>query len=168
MCYLQVGRRTDFSENFFAGLESPLHFPAFGKFLYILSARFCFQPALIEAFPVLKPLFPKLLQLRLVVDANRLRGELYWRLKKRGNAANRSALHEVIDVGVVIFFARDHVKWEIEKHYEDIARQARTTTATTTRTSFQPFFFDSLMGRRSEGDHQVQPTPLLRRRRERC
>jgi predicted nucleic acid-binding protein len=83
--------------------------------------------ALIEEFPVLKPLFPKLLQLRLVVDANRVRGELYWRLKKRRNAANRSALHEVIDAGVLIFFAPEHVKWEIEKHYEDIARQTRTT-----------------------------------------
>ena len=83
--------------------------------------------AFVEEFPVLKPLFPKLLQLRLVVDANRVRGELYWRLKKRRNVANRSALHEVIDAGVVILFAPEHVKWEIEKHYEDIARQTRTT-----------------------------------------
>lgn len=82
-----------------------------------------------RAFPSLKPLFPKLLQLRLVVDANRVRGELYWRLKKRRHSENRSALHEAIDAGVVVFFAPEHTKWEIEKHYEDIATQTGTTVA---------------------------------------
>ena len=82
-----------------------------------------------DSFPSLKPLFPKLLQLRLVADANRVRAELYWRLKKRRNPANRSSLHESIDAGVVVFFAPEHAKQEIEKHYEDIARQARTTVA---------------------------------------
>lgn len=38
--------------------------------------------ALLDAFPGLKPLLPKLLQVRLVADANRVRAELYWRLKK--------------------------------------------------------------------------------------
>lgn len=83
--------------------------------------------ALLDSFPSLKPLFPKLLQLRLVADANRIRAELYWRLKKRRNATNRSSLHESIDAGVVVFFAPEHAKQEIEKHYEDIARQTRTT-----------------------------------------
>ena len=85
--------------------------------------------ALLDSFPSLKPLFPKLLQLRLVADANRVRAELYWRLRKRRNPANRSSLHESIDAGVVVFFVPEHAKWEIEKHYEDIARQARTTIA---------------------------------------
>lgn len=85
--------------------------------------------ALLDAFPGLKPLFPKLLQLRLVADANRVRAELYWRLKKRRNPANRSSLHESIDAGVVVFFTPEYAKWEIEKHYEDIARQTRTTVA---------------------------------------
>lgn len=85
--------------------------------------------ALLNSFPNLKPLFPKLLQLRLVVDANRVRGELYWRLKTRRNSANRSSLHEAIDAGVVVFFAPEHTKWEIEKHYEDMAIQTRSTVA---------------------------------------
>ena len=85
--------------------------------------------ALSRSFPSLKPLFPKLLQLRLVVDANRVRGELYWRLKKRRHSENRSALHEAVDAGVVVFFAPEHTKWEIEKHYEDIATQTGSTVA---------------------------------------
>ncbi len=72
--------------------------------------------ALLGAFSSLKPLFPRLLQLRLVADANRARSELYWRLKKRRNPANRSSLHESIDAGVVVIFAPEHAKWEIEKH----------------------------------------------------
>lgn len=83
--------------------------------------------ALLNAFPGLKTLVPNLFQLRLVVDANRVRGELYWRLKKRRNSANRSSLHEAIDAGVVVLFAPEHTKWEIEKHYEDIAFQTGST-----------------------------------------
>jgi hypothetical protein len=71
--------------------------------------------ALLDSFPSLKPLFPKLLQLRLVADANRVRAELYWRLKKRRNPVSRSSLHESIDAGVVVFFAPEHAKQEIEK-----------------------------------------------------
>lgn len=85
--------------------------------------------ALLRAYPNLKPLFPKLLQLRLVADANRIRAELYWRLKKRRNPSSRSALHEAIDSGVVVLIAPEHAKWEIEKHYDDIARQAASTVA---------------------------------------
>ena len=85
--------------------------------------------AVIHRYPNLKPLFPKLLQLRLVVDANRVRGELHWRLKKRRNSASRSSLHEAIDAGVVVFFAPEHIKWEIEKHYKDIAMQTECTVA---------------------------------------
>ena len=29
----------------------------------------------------------------------------------------------------MVFFAPEHAKWEIEKHYEDIARQTRTTVS---------------------------------------
>jgi hypothetical protein len=84
---------------------------------------------LVDAFPNLKPLFPKLLQVRLVVDANRVQGELRWRLRRRRNPANRSSLHEAIDAGVVVLFAPLYVKWEIEKHYEEIAVETGTTIA---------------------------------------
>jgi hypothetical protein len=84
---------------------------------------------LLDVYPSLRPLFPKLLQLRLVADANRVRAELYWRLKKRQNPASRSSLHESIDAGVVVLFAPEHAKREIEKHYEDIAKQTQATVA---------------------------------------
>jgi hypothetical protein len=85
--------------------------------------------ALLHAYPKLKPLFPKLLQLRLVADANRIRAELYWRLKKRRNPSSRSALHEAIDSGVVVLITPEDARWEIEKHYEDIARQTGSSVA---------------------------------------
>jgi len=83
--------------------------------------------ALMNELPALQPLFPKLLQLRLVVDANRVQGELRWRLRKRRNSTNRSSLHEAIDAGVVVLFVPLYVKWEIEKHYGDIAVDTGTT-----------------------------------------
>jgi hypothetical protein len=89
--------------------------------------------ALLNDYPNLKPLFPKLLQLRLVADANRIRAELYWRLKKRRNPSSRSSLHEAIDSGVLVLFAPEFAKWEIEKHYEDIAKQAGTNLADVKR-----------------------------------
>ena len=82
---------------------------------------------LVDALPDLKPLLPRLLQLRLVVDANRVQGELRWRVRRRRNPANRSSLHEAIDAGVVVLFAPLYVKWEIEKHYENIAAETGTT-----------------------------------------
>lgn len=109
---MTVGTRSSLLPNF----EAVLHSDLLPKLV-----------ALSHAFPSMKPLFPKLLQLRLVVDANRVRGELYWRLKKRRHSENRSALHEAIDAGVVVFFAPEHTKWEIEKHYEDIATQTGST-----------------------------------------
>lgn len=104
--------------SLFPNLEAMLHSDLLPKLVVLLNA-----------FPSMKPLFPKLLQLRLVLDANRVRGELYWRLKKRRNSQNRSSLHEAIDSGVVVFFAPEHIKWEIEKHYEDIAIQTGSTVA---------------------------------------
>lgn len=85
--------------------------------------------AILNAVPDLKPLFPELLQLRLVVDANRIRAELYWRLKKRKNSSSRSALHESIDAGVLVLIAPEHAVHEIEEHFLDIAEQTGRTEA---------------------------------------
>ena len=102
----------------FPSLEEMLHSDLLPKLVRLL-----------DAFPYLEPLFPGLLQVRLVVDANRVQGELRWRLRRRRSTANRSSLHEAIDAGVVVLFAPLHVKWEIEKHYEDIAEETGTTIA---------------------------------------
>lgn len=81
--------------------------------------------SLLDLVPSLKPLFPKLLQVRLVVDANRVRGELYWRLRKRRDASHRTALHEAIMAGVIVPYVPDYLNHEIEEHYEGIAEQTR-------------------------------------------
>jgi hypothetical protein len=83
--------------------------------------------AFIRAYPSFAPLLPNLVELRLVIDANRVRAELHWRLKTRRKPDSRSALHESLDAGLVVFFAPEHIKAEIEEHYEDIARQTGTT-----------------------------------------
>lgn len=89
--------------------------------------------ALKEAFPAFAALFPELLQLRLVVDANRVQAELRWRLRRRRNPAARSSLHEVIDAGVLVLFAPAYVKYEIEKHYQDIAGETGTSVSDVSR-----------------------------------
>jgi hypothetical protein len=89
--------------------------------------------SLLDLVPSLKPLFPKLVQIRLVVDANRVRGELYWRLRKRLDPSHRTALHEAIVAGVVVPYTPYFLNHEIEKHYEDIARQTRTSVSDVQR-----------------------------------
>jgi hypothetical protein len=85
--------------------------------------------ALIEALPALEALLPQLFQMRLVVDANRVQAELRWRLRRRRNPANRSALHEAIDAGVVILFAPPYVTHEIGEHAAEIAQDTGTSVS---------------------------------------
>jgi hypothetical protein len=89
--------------------------------------------SLLDIVPSLKPLFPKLIQIRLVVDANRVRGELYWRLRKRCDPSHRTALHEAIVAGVIVPYVPDFLNHEIETHYEDIAEQTRTSVSDVRR-----------------------------------
>lgn len=86
-----------------------------------------------EAVPMLAPLFPQVLQLRLVADADRVQAELRWRLQRRRNQAARSALHEAIDAGVLVLFAPRYVRHEIEKHLGDIADETGTSVADAKR-----------------------------------
>ncbi len=81
--------------------------------------------SLLDLVPSLKPLFPRLIQVRLVVDANRVRGELYWRLRKRRDISHRTALHESIVAGVIVPYVPDYLNQEIEDDYEEIATQTR-------------------------------------------
>lgn len=77
--------------------------------------------ALTESLPVFAALRPRVLQMRLVFDANRVHAELRWRLTRRKSPSDRSAIHEAIVAGVVVLFAPEHLKSEIAKHLEDIA-----------------------------------------------
>ena len=85
--------------------------------------------SLLDLVPSLKPLFPRLIQVRLVVDANRVRGELYWRLRKRRDISHRTALHESIVAGVIVPYVPDYLNQEIEDDYEEIATQTRRSVS---------------------------------------
>jgi hypothetical protein len=97
--------------------------------------------AFIEAMPILAELVPHPLQVPLVADANRIQAELRWRLRKRRHPSDRSAIHEAIEAGVAVFMALEYVKQEIEKYYEMIAADTRTTVAEVQRewTQFQRY-----------------------------
>ncbi len=93
-----------------------------------------------DMLPILRPLFDgspelkslierKILQIRVVVDANRVYGELLWRLGKREKPQNRSSLEEALDAGVLVLIAPDYLKIEIEQHLEEIAAQSGATFA---------------------------------------
>jgi hypothetical protein len=97
--------------------------------------------AFMEALPVLREFVPNPLQVRLVADANRIHAELRWRLRKRRHPDHRSAIHESIEAGVAVFLAPEYVKQEIEKYYEAIAADTRTTVAEVQKewTQFQQY-----------------------------
>ncbi|QNI37695.1 PIN domain-containing protein [Edaphobacter albus] len=88
---------------------------------------------LTEAMPALAALWPRVLQMRLVFDANRVHAELRWRLTRRKNPSDRSAIHEAIVAGVVVLFAPEQLKSEIAKYLEDIAEDTGVSVADVQR-----------------------------------
>jgi hypothetical protein len=84
---------------------------------------------LIRAFPALRTLFPQLLQLRLVIDANIVQGELRWRLKSRKNRSARTALHEVLACGVLVAYAPHFLEDEIKQHASRLAQETKSSLA---------------------------------------
>jgi len=51
---------------------------------------------ILEVFPAFRSVLPQLLQLAAVIDANIVRGELWWRLKNRPRPELRSSLEEAL------------------------------------------------------------------------
>jgi len=82
---------------------------------------------LIQAFPSLRPLFPQILQVRVVIDANIVQGELRWRLKSRKRKDARSALQEVLACGILVAYAPHFLEEEIIEHAPRIAAETRRT-----------------------------------------
>lgn len=78
----------------------------------------------LEMSPDLKSLVEKrVLQIRAIVDANRIFADLRWKLSKRDDPRNRSGLEEDLDAGVLVLIAPDFLKIEIEKHLPVLAEQ---------------------------------------------
>lgn len=88
---------------------------------------------LIHAYPALKQLFPQILQLRVVIDANIVQSELRWRLKRRQNPSGKTALHEALVSGVLIAYAPHFLEKEIREHAPRLAAETKTTLATVYR-----------------------------------
>lgn len=84
---------------------------------------------LIQALPSLRPLFPQIFQLRVVIDANIVQGELRWRLKSRRKRGARSALHEVMACGVLVAYAPHVLDKEIREHAPRLALETNTSLA---------------------------------------
>jgi hypothetical protein len=95
----------------------------------------------LEMWPDLKHLVEiRALQIRAIVDANVVQGELRWRLGKRENPQARSGLEEAIDAGVLVLIAPVFLTFEIEKHLPAIADQTGVSLSEAEREwgLFQP------------------------------
>lgn len=84
---------------------------------------------LIQTLPPVRALFPQIFQLRVVIDANIVQGELRWRLKSRRKPDARSALHEVLACGVLVAYAPHYLENEIREHAPRLARETKTSLA---------------------------------------
>ena len=88
---------------------------------------------LARKIPALAPLVRNVVQIRLVLDANIVQGELRWRLRRRRNSAARSSLHEAIAAGVVIPYAPTFLDAEISEHEERIAKETGSSVVDVRR-----------------------------------
>jgi hypothetical protein len=87
-----------------------------------------------EASPDLKQLVElRLLQIRAIVDANVVQGELRWRVGRRENPQARSGLEEALDAGVLTLIAPNFLKIEIEKYLPAIADRTGVTLSEAER-----------------------------------
>src|ERR1700686_1753473 len=82
----------------------------------------------LEMSPDLKSLVEtRVLQIRAIVDANRIYADLRWKLSKRDAPRNRSGLEEDLDASVLVLIAQDFLEVEIEKYLPILAEQTGAT-----------------------------------------
>jgi hypothetical protein len=96
---------------------------------------------LLELFPALRSVLPHVLQLAVVIDANIVQGELWWRLKNRPRPELRSSLEEALASGVLIAYAPHHLEDEIREHLKKLAFRTKCSVADVERewTSFRRY-----------------------------
>src|SRR5260370_3537382 len=84
----------------------------------------------LEMSPDLKSLVDdRVLQIRAIVDTNRIFADLLWKLSKREDPRNRSGLDEDLDAGVLVLIAPDYLKVEMGKHLPILAEQTGASFA---------------------------------------
>jgi hypothetical protein len=76
---------------------------------------------LLERSSLVRELLGDLVEVKVIVDADKIQGELRWRLGSRRNPGARSALHEVIESGFLVPVVPLHLRTEIEDHLDEIA-----------------------------------------------
>jgi hypothetical protein len=113
---------------------------------------------ILELFPALRTLLPQLLQLAVVIDANIVQSELWWRLKNRPRPELRSSLEEALASGVLIAYAPHHLEDEIREHAEELALRTRCSVADVERewASFRRYIHFHT-GRKGSGGHLPDP-----------
>jgi len=84
---------------------------------------------LLQAIPALKMVSPAILQVRVIIDASIVQGELRWRLKRRRKPDARTALHESLACGVLVGYAPHYLEDEIHEHAERLAAETGTSVA---------------------------------------
>jgi len=96
---------------------------------------------ILEAFPALRSVLPQLLQLAVVIDANIVLSELWWRLKNRPRPELRSELEEALASGVLIAYAPHYLEDEIREHAEELAVRTKCSVVDVERewTSFRRY-----------------------------
>ncbi len=84
----------------------------------------------LEMSPDLKTLVDqRVLQIRAIIDNNRVFADLLWKLSKREHPSNRSGLDEDLDAGVLVLIAPDYLKVEIQKKLPILAEQTGASLA---------------------------------------
>lgn len=84
---------------------------------------------LLQTVPSLRTVFPQIFQLRVVIDACVVQRELRWRLQNRKKPEARTALHEVLQCGVLVAYAPHFLETEIREHIPRLARETETSLA---------------------------------------
>lgn len=113
---------------------------------------------ILELFPALRTVLPQLLQLAVVIDANIVQSELWWRLKNRPRPELRSSLEEALASGVLVAYAPHHLEDEIREHAEELALRTKCSVADVERewTSFRRYIHFHT-GRKGSGGHLPDP-----------
>jgi len=78
---------------------------------------------IVNSMPALHPLLTKNIRLYLVLDANVVQEEIRWRSKRREKPTARTALHELIDAGVVVPLVPTFLDSEIEEHLLELSNE---------------------------------------------
>ncbi|MGP8173974.1 MAG: PIN domain-containing protein [Terracidiphilus sp.] len=89
--------------------------------------------AFLRGIPAVAPLIHDIIQIRIVIDANKVQSELRWRLRRRKKPSAHTSLHEALVSGVLVAYAPEFLESEIKEHEEEIAAETASSVADVRR-----------------------------------